>query len=298
MKSLTIIFTLILGLICSQFTFSKTLSPYDQGIKLYKEGKYEVALVFFERAFKENPLNSKLYFYLGNIYNHKKMFNKSVEAYKRGLELTSEKNKDAFLYNLARSYQGGKQYKEALQTFTEIEKRTDIYTNIYLYKGMIYFNLRNKEEAIKSWEHFLVKAPDNSQYQSVRKAIDLLKDKNFQWPVSPSEKNNTKIIYVANGQGVTAVQKGTNKTQVSEAEREGNKKLVEDKSGKSDKDAISEEEIKKREEQLIEELKKKEEEEANKGVDDSVSQLKVDSEDLKVKDQDKKEGKEYDEIER
>ena len=103
MKSLTILLTIIIGLTCSQVAIAKTLSPFDQGKELYKQGKYEVALVFFERAFKENPLNSKLYFYLGNIYNHKKMFKKKWDNHPLLIKEPYEKNNRMYV-TLKRTY--------------------------------------------------------------------------------------------------------------------------------------------------------------------------------------------------
>ncbi|HEO64750.1 MAG TPA: tetratricopeptide repeat protein, partial [Spirochaetes bacterium] len=186
MKRFTIVFLImfVMGFILiHQNGSANSLSPLKQGMNLYKQGKYELSLVFLEKAFKENPLNYRLYFYLGNVYNHKKMFKKSIEAYKRGIEISPVQQKKEFLYNLARSYQGDKQYKEALGLYSKLEKESSKYPEIHLYRGMIYYNLQNKSAVIKSWETYLAQAPNGPQYQSIRKAIDIIKDDKFRWPV-------------------------------------------------------------------------------------------------------------------
>ncbi len=270
MKRFTIVFLImfVMGFILiHQNGSANSLSPLKQGMNLYKQGKYELSLVFLEKAFKENPLNYRLYFYLGNVYNHKKMFKKSIEAYKRGIEISPVQQKKEFLYNLARSYQGDKQYKEALGLYSKLEKESSKYPEIHLYRGMIYYNLQNKSAVIKSWETYLAQAPNGPQYQSIRKAIDIIKDDKFRWPV-----------------------------EVAKGNREKDKKIVEDEDNADKKP--TEEEIKKAKEKLVKELKEKEKAEANKGVDDSVENAKIDSENIEVKGQEKKEGVEYDEIER
>lgn len=280
MRQLISAFILVGCLTLSNSSFSKTLSSFDQGMKLYKMGKYEVALVYLERAFKENPLNGQLYFYLGNIYNHKKMFNKSIEAYKRGLELTSNNSKKLpYYYNLARSYHSAKQYKEALKIYNKLQK-IELYPTIYLYQGMIHFKLRNKVQTIQAWETYLVKAPRNVQYKSIRRAIDRLKDKNYKWPPS-EDKRNFKVVYLTSGSGI-----------INEEMLKGSKSNG--KQGAQSDNKTSE----KGDSKLLDELQKKEKGNNNKGVDESIRDVKVDSDDINVKDQAKKEGQEFDEIEK
>ncbi len=255
----------------SYYTFSQNLSPLKNGIKLYKQGKYELSLVYLEKAYKENPMDTKLHFYIGNIYNHKKQFSKSVEFYKRGIELSKGNEKHPFLLNLARTYQSALDYKEALNTYDQLQKLTDEYPKTYLYKGMIYYNLKNKEGVVGSWETYLQKDPTSPQYQSIRKALDIIKSENFKWS-----------------------------KQVSKGARGEDKKIIEDNKDKKEKKApSSEKEIKEEEDKLVNDLKEKEKQQANKEIENSVSNVKVDSEDIEVKEQpDKKEGKEFDEVER
>ena len=56
---------------------------FDQGVKLFKDKKYEDAKFMFERSLVFNPKDSNSYLYLAKIYNHKedkKKEEKNLEA--------------------------------------------------------------------------------------------------------------------------------------------------------------------------------------------------------------------------
>ena len=56
---------------------------FDEGLKLYKNKKYEDARMMFERSIVFNPKDSKSYLYLAKIYNHEdneKKEEKNLEA--------------------------------------------------------------------------------------------------------------------------------------------------------------------------------------------------------------------------
>ena len=77
---LTLFFYLIINLTNS--SFSKE-SFFDEGLKLYKDKKYEDARFMFERSIVFNPKDSKSYLYLAKIYNieeDQKKEEKNLEA--------------------------------------------------------------------------------------------------------------------------------------------------------------------------------------------------------------------------
>ena len=63
---LTLFFYLIINFI--NLSFSKE-NFFDEGLKLYKDKKYEDARFMFERGIVFNPKDSKSYLYLAKIYN-------------------------------------------------------------------------------------------------------------------------------------------------------------------------------------------------------------------------------------
>ena len=77
---LALFFYLIINLTNS--SFSKE-SFFDEGLKLYKDKKYEDARFMFERSIVFNPKDSKSYLYLAKIYNieeDQKKEEKNLEA--------------------------------------------------------------------------------------------------------------------------------------------------------------------------------------------------------------------------
>ena len=63
---LTLFFYLIINLINSSFSKENF---FDEGLKLYKDKKYEDARFMFERSIVFNPKDSNSYLYLAKIYN-------------------------------------------------------------------------------------------------------------------------------------------------------------------------------------------------------------------------------------
>ena len=63
---LTLFFYLIINLINSSYSKENF---FDEGLKLYKDKKYEDARFMFERGIVFNPKDSKSYLYLAKIYN-------------------------------------------------------------------------------------------------------------------------------------------------------------------------------------------------------------------------------------
>ena len=77
---LTLFFYLISNLINSSFSKENF---FDEGLKLYKDKKYEDARFMFERSIVFNPKDSKSYLYLAKIYNieeDQKKEEKNLEA--------------------------------------------------------------------------------------------------------------------------------------------------------------------------------------------------------------------------
>jgi len=69
---------------------------FDQGVKLFKDKKYEDAKFMFERSLVFNPKDSNSYLYLAKIYNHKEDKKKEEKNLEATL-LIEPKNEEAIL---------------------------------------------------------------------------------------------------------------------------------------------------------------------------------------------------------
>ncbi len=118
---LTLFFYLIINLINSSFSNENF---FDEGLKLYKDKKYEDARFLFERGIVFNPKDSKSYLYLAKIYNieeDQKKEEKNLEA----TLLIEPDNEEAILMTMkiALKKSNYSKVKDLSKTFTKVCKK-------------------------------------------------------------------------------------------------------------------------------------------------------------------------------
>ena len=118
---LTLFFYLISNLINSSFSKENF---FDEGLKLYKDKKYEDARFMFERSIVFNPKDSKSYLYLAKIYN----FEEDQEKEEKNLEATlliEPDNEEAILMTMkiALKKSNYSKVKDLSKTFTKVCKK-------------------------------------------------------------------------------------------------------------------------------------------------------------------------------
>ena len=118
---LILFFYLIINLINSSFSNENF---FDEGLKLYKDKKYEDARFMFERSIVFNPKDSKSYLYLAKIYNieeDQKKEEKNLEA----TLLIEPDNEEAILMTMkiALKKSNYSKVKDLSNTFTKICKK-------------------------------------------------------------------------------------------------------------------------------------------------------------------------------
>ena len=118
---LTLFFYLIINFINSSFSKENF---FDEGLKLYKDKKYEDARFMFERSIVFNPKDSKSYLYLAKIYN----FEEDQEKEEKNLEATlliEPDNEEAILMTMkiALEKSNYSKVKDLSKTFTKVCKK-------------------------------------------------------------------------------------------------------------------------------------------------------------------------------
>ena len=118
---LTLFFYLIINLINSSFSNENF---FDEGLKLYKDKKYEDARFMFERGIVFNPKDSKSYLYLAKIYN----IEEDQEKEEKNLEATlliEPDNEEAILMTMkiALKKSNYSKVKDLSKTFTKVCKK-------------------------------------------------------------------------------------------------------------------------------------------------------------------------------
>ena len=118
---LTVFFYLIINLINSSLSKENF---FDEGLKLYKDKKYEDARFMFERSIVFNPKDSKSYLYLAKIYN----IEEDQEKEEKNLEATlliEPDNEEAILMTMkiALKKSNYSKVKDLSKTFTKVCKK-------------------------------------------------------------------------------------------------------------------------------------------------------------------------------
>ncbi len=124
MKKISQIIT-ILYLIINIFNISYSNENFfDEGLKLYKEKKYDEARFMFERSIVFDPKNSESYLYLAKIYNQEEDKNKEEKNLETTL-LIEPSNEVAILMSMkiALEKSNYSKVKELSKRFTSVCKK-------------------------------------------------------------------------------------------------------------------------------------------------------------------------------
>ena len=118
---LTLFFYLIINLINSSFSKENF---FDEGLKLYKDKKYEDARFMFERSIVFNPKDSKSYLYLAKIYNIEEDQKKEENNLEATL-LIEPDNEEAILMTMKIALKKSNylKVKDLSKTFTKVCKK-------------------------------------------------------------------------------------------------------------------------------------------------------------------------------
>ena len=121
-KFLKILISIVFIINFSNISFSKE-NFYDEGVKLFKNKKYEDAKFLFERSIVINPKHAESYLYLAKIYKEKE--NKKEEE--KNLETTlliNPANEEAILMlmGIALEKTNYSKVKELSERFTKVCK--------------------------------------------------------------------------------------------------------------------------------------------------------------------------------
>ena len=97
-QNIKIFISTFLIIILSNISFANE-SFFGEGLKLYKNKKYDEAKFLFERSIVFNPKNSNSYLYLAKIYNYKKD-EKNEEKNLKSTLLIEPANEEAILMTM------------------------------------------------------------------------------------------------------------------------------------------------------------------------------------------------------
>lgn len=159
---------------------------FQKATTYFFQKKFEMAELLLQEVIKKNPENAEAYSYLGDIYLIKNQFDGALNLYNKALELKPDSAENYF--RIGQIYYHKKIGTVSLENFDralQINPRLNI---VYYHKGLTTLMLlRDKESTIQYWERYISLAPEDPQYENIKRVIELLKDPNFKIPPEGSD---------------------------------------------------------------------------------------------------------------
>ncbi len=186
MKFYKFIILLLVIFIQAALYGQKKENLFDRATKYYFQKKFAMAEILLQETIKKNPENSLAYSYLGDIYLSKKKYDGALNLYNKATELdpTSAEN----YFRMGQVYYYKKIGNLSVENFQKALLKDNKLKIAYYQIGLAYLVLlRDKEKTIESWEQFLRAAPEDPQYDKIRRVLELLKDPNFKIPPPGSD---------------------------------------------------------------------------------------------------------------
>ena len=200
-KYLLIVYTIIIStfiwsldkklLNTAKISKNSSESLYKKAERLFYEKKFTAA----ENSLKNllvninevpTPIQSKSYSLLGDIYFFQKKYTNAISYYQNALEFSEDTSVENF--RLGQIYMLTEDYTKA-KSYFNLAYSTNSNLKICLFQ-FGYITLvadRDKQETIRYWKQFIKEAPNDPQYENVKKAIALLEDPNFIIPPQGSD---------------------------------------------------------------------------------------------------------------
>jgi tetratricopeptide (TPR) repeat protein len=192
-----------------------TFALLEKGNQLYKEAKFDEALVQFQQFLEKNPNLYQIQVSIGDCYREKGEFDKAIEIYNKvldqaksdvslGKEMTAKalsgigncwlkqgklpeaqnffkqsienSPKDEILaYNVGEIYFSNQGYDDAIRYFTMATQIRPEWPDPYIKLGYVYLNKAENAKAIESFEKFLKLEPEGERAALVRNILNAVK---------------------------------------------------------------------------------------------------------------------------
>lgn len=162
-------------------SIEKESETFKKAVKYYFQKKFEMAELLLQQELKSNPENQLAYSYLGDIFYIRQQYDTAINLYKKSLDLNPSNPRDHF--NLGKVYYFRNLPNASINHYLTAYRLDKRYKTAYYQVGLVYLMLlRDKSNTISNWEQYLRLAPEDPQYEKIRRAIELLKDPNFKLP--------------------------------------------------------------------------------------------------------------------
>jgi tetratricopeptide (TPR) repeat protein len=186
-----IIIVVFLGLNCA---FSAEPAAYTKGVQYYQDKKFLLAIGSLKSALDSGYQSPELYLYLGVAYVANEDFDKALESFKLSFEsATNADFQGAVNLNIGYLYYMKKDFPKSIDYYNNVLQLNNKLSQVYWYKGLDYYRLKDKDNTIKEWEQYLLASPNGPQSDNIRKALEILKSKSYDINKDPlfANENNS-----------------------------------------------------------------------------------------------------------
>ena len=168
---------------------------FKKASKYFFQRKYDMAELLLQEELKRNPENGLAYSYLGDIFLQKKQYDAALALYQKAVELKKDTSEDYFRMGQIYYY---KQLPDlAIQNFKKAVEQNPKLTFAHYQIGLVHLMLRReKRDVIASWETYLRLAPEDPQYEKIRRAIEILRNPNFDLPPAGSDVSIEEALHL------------------------------------------------------------------------------------------------------
>ena len=198
---------------------------FRKAVKYFFQRKFEMAELLLQESIKKNPENQAAYNYLGDIFLMKKQFDGALSLYQKALDLDPGNAENYFRLGQIFYYK-----KIGMMSIDNFKKSVDLDPKIkfaHYHMGLSYLMLmRDKENTIKNWETYLRLAPEDPQYEKIKRAIELLRDPAFQLPPIGSDISIEEALHL--GGALLKDREREAKSQKADHEQKKTKNKIED----------------------------------------------------------------------
>ncbi len=188
-KNFTVSITLIVFTLLCIPSFSqnrKSEDTFKKATAYFFQKKFEMAEHLLKEVIRDNPENVAAYSYLGDIYLNKKQYDAALNLYLRAVEL--DPNIAENYFRMGQIHYFKKNPNLAIENYDIALAKDNKLKIVYYHKGLTYLMLyRDKNNTITNWETYIRLSPEDPQYESIKRILELLKDPDFRLPPPGSE---------------------------------------------------------------------------------------------------------------
>jgi len=165
---------IIASILLSFTVFCYGQSNFAKGEELLMQNNPSQAVIFLERALGEDPNNTKIYIYLGIVYEQLNRTDEAIAVYRRALPSAGNLSANVAT-NLGNVYfiRGNNELAE--QFYTQAINFNSIYSSAYLGRGNTRVKTGQFMNAVGDYEQYLTLEPRSAQRDNIQKMVSLIR---------------------------------------------------------------------------------------------------------------------------